>query len=243
MSAAFAELALVHDEDGVGALDGGEAVGDEDGGSSGDHAGEGEADAELGVGVDGAGGFVEDEDARGVCEGAGEADELLLSGGEGSAALADGLVELKREGADEVADVDFVGGELEALIGDPLGAETNVVGDGACEEEGILQDDTEALTEFFQILLADVYAIDEDGAALDVVEAHHEAGDGGLSCSGVADDGGGLVGLYGEADAAKDPFDVGEGVEIFFGGGGDASALGFIEGLIGEPDAAELYAA
>ena len=98
VGAAFAELALVHDEDGVGALDGGEAVGDEDGGAAGDHAGEGEADAEFGVGVDGGGGLVEDEDAGVVGEGAGEADELLLTGGEGGAALADGLVEAAAAG-------------------------------------------------------------------------------------------------------------------------------------------------
>ena len=66
VGAALAKLALVHDEDGVGGLDGGEAVGDEDGGASGDHAGEGKADAEFGVGVDGGGGLVEDEDAGGM---------------------------------------------------------------------------------------------------------------------------------------------------------------------------------
>ena len=52
----------------------------------------------LGVGVDGAGGFVEDEDAGVVGEGAGEVDELLLAGGEGGAALAHGLVEVARAG-------------------------------------------------------------------------------------------------------------------------------------------------
>ena len=98
MGASLAKLALVHDEDGVGALDGGEPVRDEDGGAAGDHAREGEADAELGVGVDGAGGLVEDEDAGVVGERAGEADELLLAGGERSAAFADGFGELQRAG-------------------------------------------------------------------------------------------------------------------------------------------------
>ena len=62
-----------------------------------------------------------------------------------------------------------------------------------------------------EILLAHVDAVDEHLAALDVVEAHHQASDGGLAGAGVADDGGGLVGLDGEGDAAEDPFDVGEG--------------------------------
>ena len=97
VGAHLAELALVHDEDGVGALDGGEAVGDEDAGAALDHALEGAANAQLGVGVDAGGGFVEDEDAGVVGEGAGEVDELLLAGGERVAAFLDGLVESLRE--------------------------------------------------------------------------------------------------------------------------------------------------
>ena len=93
MGALFAKLAFMHDEDGVGALNGGEAVRDEDGGAARDHAREREADAEFGVGIDGAGGLVEDEDAGAMGEGAGEADELLLTGGERGAAFADWLVE------------------------------------------------------------------------------------------------------------------------------------------------------
>ena len=210
MGAALAELALVHDEDGVGGLNGAEAVGDEDAGAAGDHAGEGEADAVFGVGVDGAGGLVEDEDGGRVGEGAGEADELLLAGGEGGAAFADGLVEAGREGADEVGDVDFFGGVLDVFVGDPAGAEADVVGDGAGEEERVLEDDAEAAAEGGEVLFADVDAVDENLAVLDVVEAHHEGDDGGLAGSGVADDGGGFAGGDGEGDAAEDPFDVGE---------------------------------
>ena len=131
MGALLAELAFVHDEDGVCGLDGAEAVGDEDTGAASDHAGEGLANAELGVGIDGAGGFIEDEDAGVVGEGAGEADELLLAGGEASAALAHGLIEGLREGADEVAYVDVVGGFLQPVRGYPGRAEADVIGDGA----------------------------------------------------------------------------------------------------------------
>ena len=92
VGALLAELAFVHDEDGVGALDGAEAVGDQDAGAAGDHAGEGEAHAVFGVGVDGAGGFVEDEDAGVVREGAGEGDELLLTGRQAGPAFPDGFV-------------------------------------------------------------------------------------------------------------------------------------------------------
>lgn len=119
MSAALAQLAFVHNENGVGALDGGETVRDEDGGAAGDHAGERETDAEFGVGINGGGSFVEDEDAGIVGEGAGEANELLLTGRESCAAFAYWFGKLEGESPDEIADVDFVAGPLEALVGDP----------------------------------------------------------------------------------------------------------------------------
>src|SRR6185437_12181841 len=185
VAAHFAKLAAVHDEDGVGALNGGEAVSDNDRGSACDHAFEGGADAEFGVGIDGGSGLIEDEDARVVGEGAGEVDELLLSGGEGIAALAERLVVSARERLDEVADVDLLGGQANLLVADER-AEADVVGDGSAEEEGVLHDDAEVLAETKQIVLAHVEPIDEDCAVLDVVEAHHEADDGGFSRTGVA---------------------------------------------------------
>ena len=92
----FAKLALVHDEDGVRALNGGEPVRNKDRGPASDHPGESDPDANLGIGIDGAGRLVEDEDAWRMGESAREADELLLAGGESGAALTDRFFELKR---------------------------------------------------------------------------------------------------------------------------------------------------
>ena len=82
------------------------------------------------------------------------------------------------------------------------------------EEEWVLEDDSEAATEGGEVLVADVYAVDQYLAVLDVVEAHHEIDDGGLAGAGMADDGGGLSGRDGEGDAAEDPFNVGVGGEF-----------------------------
>ena len=60
------------------------------------------------------------------------------------------------------------------------------------------------------VRVADIDSIDKDLAALDVIEAHHECGDGGLACAGMADDGGGGVGLDRKTDIAENPFDVAE---------------------------------
>src|SRR6185312_11250957 len=134
VAAHFAKLAAMHDEDSVGALNRREAVGDDDGGAAGDHALESGAHTEFGIGIDGGSGFIGDEDARVVGEGAGEVDELLLAGGEGIAALAERLVVSAGKRFDEVMDVDLLGGLLDAGVVN-FCAEANVVGDGAAEEE------------------------------------------------------------------------------------------------------------
>src|SRR5258708_20412213 len=81
MVAALAKLSLVHDEDGVRALDRREPMGDQNGGTPRDHAREGEAHAKFGLGVDRGRGFFKDEDSGIVSEGAGKADQLLLAVG------------------------------------------------------------------------------------------------------------------------------------------------------------------
>src|ERR1019366_8572751 len=117
---------------------------DQDAGASRDHACESKADTVFGVGVNRTGGLVEDEDCGCVGKGAGEADELLLAGGEGGAALTDGFVEAERQSADEVANIDLVGCPLQGFLGDPRSSKADVVGDGAGEEERILKDDAKA---------------------------------------------------------------------------------------------------
>ena len=72
---------------------------DEDAGAAFDHALESAADAQLGVGVDAGGGFVEDEDARIVGQRARKVDELLLAGGKRVAAFAHRLIERRAAGS------------------------------------------------------------------------------------------------------------------------------------------------
>ena len=77
----LAQLAFVHDEDAVGALDGGQPMRDHDGRAAFHQARQRLANAQLGFGVDARGGFVQDQEARIVGQRAGETDELLLAGG------------------------------------------------------------------------------------------------------------------------------------------------------------------
>ena len=87
----------------------------------------------------------------------------------------------------------------------------------------------------------------QDLAGGDVVEAHHQAGEGGFACAGVADDGDGLAGLDGEGDVFENPLDVGEMRQVCASGwrrrrDATAACCSGVEFLIGEPDVAEFDA-
>src|SRR5208337_2526690 len=90
--ALFYDASLVEDGDGVGVADGGNAMGDEDGGASAHDFAEMVEDFIFGVGVDAGEGVVEDENAGAAEQGAGNGGALLLASGERYAAFADGGV-------------------------------------------------------------------------------------------------------------------------------------------------------
>ena len=189
MGAHLAQLALVHHQNLVGLLNGGEAMGDQHTCPALDHALQCAAYAQLGVGVHARGSFVEDENAGIECQCAGKIYELLLAGRKRVAALLHRLVELAGKALDEVQNVDVARSLAQIGLGDSLVAEANVLGQRAGEEKRILQHDGEVLAQRGQIVLADVDAVDENLAGGHVVEAHHQAGESGFSRSGVADDG------------------------------------------------------
>ena len=147
MGAALDDAAIAEDEDEVGLADGAEAVGDDEAGAAAQEQGEGGLEAGFGDGVDGAGGFVEDEDARVGEEGAGEANELALAEGESVAGFADLGVPAIGKGLEEVEAIEFAGGVDDFGEGGFRAGETDVIEDGAFEEEVGLLDDAEVLVE------------------------------------------------------------------------------------------------
>src|SRR6185437_11806190 len=238
----LAELALMHYEDRVSALYGGEAVRDEDAGAAGDHAFKSGTHANLCFGVDRTGGLIEDEDTGFVRQRTSEADELLLTGGEGRATLEYGFAEGARQCADEIADVDLVSGVRHLAFSNPRRTEADVVSDVPGEEERILKYDAEPAAQIEEILFAHVDTIDEDPAPLHVVKTHHQRGERGLACTGVADDGSGLVGMDHKAHVTQDPLDMGK-IALRIGRGCENSSVVFAQLLVGEPDVLELDAA
>ncbi len=202
--ALFDDLALIQDVDAVGAADGAETVGDDDGGASVEETFEGLLDLGFGDGIDIGGGFIQDEDAGGGEHGAGDADELALAEGEIDAAFLNaGLVAI-RQGADKIVGVGLAGDFLNLLRGGGGQAVADIFGDGAGEEEGHLGDDADLAVEGGLGDGANVDVVDEDGAFGDFVETGDEVGDGGFTGAGGTDDGDDFGGLDDHIDAIQD---------------------------------------
>ena len=106
--------ALLHDAPGLehgdllGALGGGEPVGDEDAGAAGDQPVGGADDPGLGDGVHARGGLVEDDHADVAHQQAGERDQLLLAGRQARAARAEQGVEALGQAGDPVGEAELL---------------------------------------------------------------------------------------------------------------------------------------
>lgn len=110
MGALFDKGSGVEDEDFVGVADGAEAVGDDEAGASGHQAVEGFLNFGLGAGIDVAGGFVEDDQARVGHHHAGDGKQLALALAEVAAPFGEQGVVAVGQAQDEVVGVGLFGG-------------------------------------------------------------------------------------------------------------------------------------
>ena len=111
------DLLLVEEHHPVGQRDGGQAVGDDEGGPALHEDAQAGVDLLLDLDVDGAGGVVEDQDRRVDQQGAGDGDALALAARERVAALADHGVVAVVEGGDEPVGAGGPGGGLDLVDG------------------------------------------------------------------------------------------------------------------------------
>src|ERR1700678_917981 len=98
----LAELAFVHDDNTVGALDGGEPVRDNDGSATLHQLLQSGTNPQFGFRIDAGSGFVQNQEARVVRQRASEVDELFLAGGISGASFAHRLRKTVRQGLNEV---------------------------------------------------------------------------------------------------------------------------------------------
>ena len=172
------DLPVVEYADKVGVFDGGEAVGDDDGGAVAHEVVERFLDEFFGLGVEGGGGFVENHDGRILEDGTCDAEALALPAAEFAAAVADdGLVAVFGL-EDEVVGVGDTRSLFHLFGGGVLDAESDVVVYGVVEEDGVLVYVAHEFTEVVEGEAADVGAVDEDGAFGDIIEAGKEVDEG-----------------------------------------------------------------
>ena len=111
------EAAAIDDEDHVGGQDGGEAVRDRDRGAAGEQRFERRLDQPFTGGVEGGGGFVEDEHAGRLEDHPGDGQALLLTARHPVPALADQRVVAVIERDDAIVDERRSRCSLELLLG------------------------------------------------------------------------------------------------------------------------------
>src|SRR5208337_2135802 len=118
VGAALQDAAILHDQDLLGAANGGKTVRDNECGAAAHQVAQTLLDERLRFGVEAGGGFVENQDARIGKNGAGDGDALLLAAGQLHAAFADdGVVLLLERFREFIHAGDAAGGEDLFLAG------------------------------------------------------------------------------------------------------------------------------
>ena len=156
----------------------------------------------FGGAVERVSGFVEDEDGGVFQHDAGDADALLFAAAEFQAAFADARVPALRQAFDEVQQLRAARGFVEFGLGGFGFAVGDVVADRVVEEDDVLRHQAERAA---QAELASRRGDSGRRSArapdAGIVEAEEQLQHRGLAGAGGADDGGGLAGGRGEADA------------------------------------------
>ena len=181
------DLAVREVDDIIGVLNGREAVRNDQKRTDIHHLFKRILNKHLGLGVDVRGRFVEDHYLGLVHDGARKGDELTLTCGEVVSALADLLVKSRGELVDDLVCIDVAACLHYLVVGDVVLAEKDIALDRSREEKYVLKHLTEVTAERGDLYLADIYAVNEDLALLNVVVAADEGEDRGLARARLAD--------------------------------------------------------
>ena len=181
MAALLDDVAVLHDQDGVGVADRGQAVSDDEARAALAQRVHRLLDQQLRAGVHAAGGLIEDEHGRVGHEGPRDREQLALAGGDVRGVLLQNRVVALRQGLDDVVDEARPRGGLDLLITGPGPPVADVLADRAGEQPRVLQDHAGAATHVVARHGGDVAPVDEDASAVELVEAHEQVDQGGLA--------------------------------------------------------------
>src|SRR5690242_18591700 len=160
MGTGFTDPALFQHDDLVGAPDGRKAVGDHNHGAVLHQIGKRLLYQHFTLGVEVAGGLVQNQDGRVLDQRPRDGDALALAAAELEAASADhGLIAV-RQTRDEIVRQRGFGGGADGLGRHVRAAIRNVVGDRVVEDKGFLRDDADLRAQAGKRYGADVAAID-----------------------------------------------------------------------------------
>lgn len=205
VGADFDDLAVLEYDDSVAVDDGAESVGDDDDGDVAVVGGELVdllLDEVLALAVEGAGGFVEDEDLGLLDQGPGDGDPLLLPSGERDSLLAHvGLQPMGEEllVVDEGPRSRRLAGPDEVFVGVGFHAVGDVALERAGEERGLLRHESDLRPEAVQVEVPVVDPVEEDVSRGGVVEPLQQLDDGGLAAPASEDSG------YGDTSCPRRP--------------------------------------
>src|SRR5829696_10205511 len=230
--------AAVDDQDPVGVDDGRQPVGDDQAGPALEGGGQGLLDVDLGLRVEVGGGLVEDDDGRVGQQQPGDGQALLLPARQPVATLPDHRLPPLGQALDQVQDPGRPAGVLDLLQGRVRPGVAQVGPDGVVEQVRVLGDQADGGPQALQLQVADVDAVDPDGALADVVDPGDQHGRGRLAGPRRTDQGDQLAGADGEADVVQDRLaGCGPDRGRAAGEAGDGRLLG---GRVAEADVVEL---
>ncbi len=186
MLAAVDDLASVEEEDFVSVQNRGEAVGHHHGGfirQNGFHA---VLDLGFGMGVNGGGGLVHDDQFRLESQGPGKADKLFFSLGNVLPAFRQLGIQAEVLPADEFVQLHDVNGFAHFGFRDSVIVNAHVFQNTAGKEEDVLQDQPDFAAPGPEFYFAQRHAVDEDAAFVHGIKAAEQAHSGGLAAAGSA---------------------------------------------------------
>ena len=205
MGALLHQPALVHHQDLVRRQNGAQTVGDHQTGAALHHALQRLLDQRFALGVEVAGGLVQDQDARVFEDDPRDGHPLLLAAGEPVPPLADDRVIAIGQLGDEVVDVGGAAGGLQFGLR-RIGPGIEQVGaDGVVEEVGLLGHHADIGRQGGQRDVAQIVAVQRDPALGRIVQARQQIGDGRLARAAGADQRHQLARLDLKADVAQRP--------------------------------------
>ena len=173
MRAGFDDAAFVHDDDAVGLAHGRQAVGNDEHGAALADVLHVALDDGLRLVVQGAGGFVQDEDAGVGEQGAGDGDALALPAREAAALFAHQGVVAFGQFADEVVGSGQLGGVHYGFNRGGGVGNGDVLAHAAVKEQVFLEHDAHLAAQLGGVDEADVDAVHQDAALLGGVQALH----------------------------------------------------------------------